>query len=267
MNTMVTVGKTPLGEDVKLGLSSGLLGLIQGQSGSGKSVLSSEIVISLAEAMGASFQPICIDPKRVSLAWLLPRAHVYINENDWLQVIDSLCSEMERRYLYMLREGLEEYPISPERPFILLVLEEMSAITNSQHLLKKEREHFQSQLVDYVNRCRQCGMGLLIICQSCDSSVMPTVVRSDCSTRFAMKTSGQEQVKMISAGREEECPCDLLTLPGQFYALTSETGGRWIKGRAPQPMSMEERVKRVARLAADKRTPYCLKWDSPEFLG
>ena len=262
----VEIGRTPLNVAVNVGIRAGLLGLIQGQSGSGKSVLGNNLVVGLIQRLRDEIQIAVIDPKRVSFNWLTPRAHVYTNETDWLTLLQSFVSEMDRRYAHMEEHGLETFPISPEQPFLLLVIEEMSAVTNNQRLLKKEREQLQTLLIDYSNRCRQCAMGLLIICQSCDSNTMPTVIRSNCSTRFALKTSGQEQVKMIAQGREEECPCGLLTLPGQFYALTSETNGRWVKGRT-KLTTLEERKSIIQRYATDKRTPYCLKWDSDKFLG
>lgn len=262
----IEIGRTPLGTPVLAGAAQGFLCLVQGATGSGKSVLASNVTLELAKAMGPSFQAAVIDPKRVSFAWAKPRFYVYTEETDWPRLLEALSSEMDRRYEYMASHGFVDCPISPDRPYILLVIEEMSAVTNSQRLLKRERDRIASLLIDYANRCRQCSMGLLIVCQSCDSTTMPTVVRSNCSTRFAMRTYGEEQVRMIAAGREEECPCDLLTLPGQFYALTSETHGRWVKGRARNTSA--EELGRVARtLAADKRTPYCLDWDSPDYLG
>lgn len=260
------VGHTPLNKPIRANLSRGFITLIQGQSSAGKTRLANNILIEMMGVCGAEIQFAVLDPKQVGYLSFNSRAHIYTGELQWLPLLEALNNEMLRRYSFMAERGISEYPVCESNPYILLVIDEMSAVTNNQRLLKKERDQFSSLLTSYSNQCRQAAMGLMILCQSCDHTVLPTVVRSNCSTRFAMKTAGADQVKMISAGREEECPCDLLTLPGEFFALTNETSGKWIRGRTWN-MSAERERAIISRYAKDKRTPYCLDWQNPEFLG
>lgn len=262
----ILVGHTPLGGEVRAGVDRGFIALVQGQSSAGKTRLANNILLRMMVAYGSRAQFAVVDPKQVGFLPFKERCHVYTEETQWLKLMEALCNEMLRRYSSMAEQGVSHFEVTERSPYILLVIDEMSAVSNNQRLLKKERERFASLLVTYSNQCRQAGMGLLILCQSCDSTVLPTVVRSNCSTRLAMRTAGQEQVKMISAGREEECPCDLLTLPGEFYALTTETDGRWVRGRTWSLSDSEERSI-IERCAQDKRTPYCLDWDNPAFRG
>jgi len=266
MSKQIAVGRSPLGAPVTLSLMDGFLCLVQGFSKAGKTILANNILLELIKTWGPELQIAIADPKKVGYMAFRPRCHVYPEETQWLPLLDALNNEMLRRYDHMASNGLSEYPITETDSFILLVLDEMAAITQNQRLLKKERDQFASLLTAYANQCRQAAMGLMILCQSCDSSVMPTVVRSNCSTRFAMRTAGAEQVKMISGGREEECPCDLLTRPGEFFALTSDTNGKWVRGRTWYTDSATEHAL-IERYAADKRTPYCLDWNNPEFTG
>lgn len=260
------IGHTPLNREVRAGIDRGFLTLVQGQSGSGKTRLGNNILLQMMKEYGDKCQYAIIDPKLVGYIPFKKRAHVYTNETEWMPLLEALNNEMLRRYSFMAEQEISEFKVSDQHPYILLVIDEMAAVTNNQRLLKKERMQIETLLTSYTNQCRQAAMGLMILCQSCDSGTFPTVVRSNCSTRIAMKTSGSTQVSMISEGRAEECPCDLLTLPGEFFALTSETKGKWIRGRTFN-MTTEEELSVIEQYASDKRTPYCLDWDNPEFLG
>lgn len=260
------VGNNPLRLPIYAGIKQGFITLVQGQSGSGKTRLANNILIKMMETYGSNMQFAIIDPKQVGYLMYKKRCHIYPDQETWLPLIEALNNEMLRRYNFMATNELTDYPLTEENPFLLLVIDEMSAVTNNQQLLKKVRDSLINQLVSYTNQCRQAGMGLMLLCQSCDSSVMPTVIRSNCSTRFAMKTAGAEQVRMISGGRDEECPCDLLSLPGEFYAITSETNNKWVRGRTWN-MSIDEELSLLQKFTSDKRTPYCLDWTNPEFLG
>lgn len=265
----VPFGVDAFGEKVFLGdvPHDPLIGIIAGMSGSGKTRAGNLIICQLVRYLGPCVQVVIIDPKAVGFIGFESRCHVYDRERDWFPLIDALSNEMQRRYRRMRDEGTPFFEISEDDPYLLLVIDEMSAVSNSTRLLKKEREEFMKKLLDYSFQCRQASMGLLILCQSCDSNTMPTSLRGNASTRIALRTAGAEQVTMIAgAKREDECPCDLLTLPGQFYAMTPATDGKWVKGRAwDMP---PERARQVMRdFSGDKRLPYCLDWQNPAFAG
>ena len=263
---LIPIGKSPLRKEIYAGLEQGFICLVQGQSGCGKTRLANNLLLEMMKVYGSLIQFAIIDPKQVGYFMYKDRCHVFPNQDDWLPLIEALNNEMLRRYSTMAENGQTEFILNEKNPFILLVIDEMSAVTNNQQLLKKARDTLLNQLITYTNQCRQASMGLMMICQSCDSSVMPTVVRSNCSTRFAMKTAGSEQVRMISGGREDECPCDLLTLPGEFYAITSCTNNKWVRGRTWN-LTLDNELDILKKHVKDKFTPYCLDWNNPEFVG
>lgn len=265
--TGITIGYTPTARPVKAGLSNGFLAMIAGQSGSGKSAFLNNILLQLMRTYRERVQFVIIDPKRVSFLPFKERCYLFNeDERDWVRVLQALANEMNRRYEAMARAGLDTFPISEANPYILLTIDELSAVMNSEVLTKSERAEIQNKLIDLACRMRQCGMGMLLAMQSASTDVIPSAVRANCSTRFAMKTSGDAMVKMVSGDRAEECPCDLLQYPGEFYACTSETGWRFVRGRTFRPD--KERTRTILEsVKNDKRPLYCMDWDNPGFLG
>lgn len=261
------IGYTPTAREVKAGISNGFLAIVAGQSGSGKTVLVNNILLQTMRTYRERVQFVVIDPKRVGFLPFKDRVYLLNEaENDWVRALQALVNEMNRRYEAMARAGLDTFPISEANPYILLVIDELSAVVNSDVLTKSERADIQNKLVDLACRMRQCGMGMLLAMQSASADVIPSAVRANCSTRFAMKTSGDAMVKMISGDRPEECPCDLLQYPGEVYACTSETGWRFTRCRTFRPDDARTR-KILESVKNDKRPLYCMDWDNPDFLG
>lgn len=265
--TGFTIGYTPTARPVRAGISHGFLAMVAGQSGSGKTVLVNNILLQMMRTYRERIQFVVIDPKRVGFLQFKDRVYLLNEaENDWVRALQALVNEMNRRYERMSRAGLDTFPVSEANPYILLVIDELSAVMNSDVLTKSERAEIQNKLIDLACRMRQCGMGMLLAMQSASTDVIPSAVRANCSTRFAMKTSGDAMVKMVSGDRPEECPCDLLQYPGEFYATTSETAWRFVRGRTFRPD--KERTRKILEsVKNDKRPLYCMDWDNPDFLG
>lgn len=258
------VGKTPIDTPIYASLDSGFLAAIFAQSGAGKTVLCQRLLQGMMLTYGADFQCIIIDPKRVGFFEYINRAHIYTDENDWPRLLQSLENEMLRRYEEMAQAGCSSYAISPERPFLLLVIDELNSVTNNQTLTKKERDEVIAKLISLSNQMRQASMGYLLISQTADTSVLPSIVRANTSTRFIMKMASTQQIKMATGDREDEV--SPLYMPGEFYALTSETNGRYVRGKAKiiTPDKVQEVMRKVN---PDKRPLRCLDWSNPDFLG
>lgn len=258
------VGKTPIGTPIYANIDRGFLAAIFAQSGAGKTVLCQQILQAMMLTYGASIQFVIIDPKRVGFFEYINRAHIYTDENDWLRLLQSLENEMLRRYEQMAKSGRSSYSISSENPFILLVIDELNSVTNNQMLTKKERDDVIAKLVSLSNQMRQASMGYLLISQTADTSVLPSIVRANTSTRFVMRMASTQQIKMATGDREDEV--SPLYMPGEFYALTSETNGRYVRGKAK--MLSTDKIQEIMRkVNADKRPLYCLDWNNPDFLG
>ncbi|MDJ1121806.1 FtsK/SpoIIIE domain-containing protein [Olsenella sp. YH-ols2217] len=266
LEASITVATSPLGHPLKVSLANGLLLIMQGASGCGKSAVLRNIIEDLCRVMGPLVQFVVVDPKQVSFLGFDARVHVFGNSGDWLRLTDSLLNEMRRRYAYMAKNRVRELEPTEERPFVVLVCDELSAVTADQTMLKKERDRLVSNLVQYSNQCRQASMGFMLSGQVISSETIPTVVRSNASTRIAMAVRGESLVNMISSDRPDECPCDLLTLPGEMYLLVPDGSNRWRRGRADWRDPQEQEA-RMARMAGDKRLPAFLDWESPEFKG
>ena len=178
MADLVTFARSPLGQDITLDPSAGGI-LIQGATGSGKSSCALSIALSLAR-MG--FSLCCLNPKYIGWSALAPVAHVVIDDGQFVKVMQSCADELRRRFLNMSSQGREVFMPSAEEPRFALIVEEVAALT-SANPDKRSRDAFLQSLLVYSNMSRAAGMCLVLICQSCDSTTIPTAVRSNAAAK------------------------------------------------------------------------------------
>lgn len=266
MKNEFLIGRRNTGEAVTASLDGGIQALIAGCSGSGKSAFVRNFLLNAFSAYGSNLQVVIIDPKAVSFSGFERRAHLYTDPNEYVQLVDALVSEMERRYARMQNGGMVELPLTEKTPFILLVVDEFAAFSGCQSLTKAQREALMANLTAYSNQCRQANMGAVYITQTPDVSVIPAAIRNNCSTRIALRLLSASAVDMISGDRFEECRADMIRLPGQFYAMTATTHGLFVRARAPF-LDDAAIAEKLGTMAQDRRGLYCLNWDDPEYLG
>ena len=94
---LIQVGRNPLKQILYAGLDNGFLGIIQGQSGSGKTRLANNLLLEMMKVYGSLIQFAIIDPKQVGYFMYKNRCHVYPNQEDWLPLIEALNNEMLQR--------------------------------------------------------------------------------------------------------------------------------------------------------------------------
>lgn len=261
------IGRKLTGEPLFETFSDGRQMLIAGASGSGKSAMARSITLSACKVLGQSLQVIVIDPKRISFMGWDCRVYVYTDERDWIFLIDSLLNEMRRRYAFMAEMQIRRWRAAPDTPMILLVVEEMAGVTCvGNSLTKSQRDELVRRMTSLSNQMRQCGMSAMYVTQTPDVSVIPAAIRNNCTTRIGLRLMSESAVGMITGDRQEEARCDLLRLPGQFYAMTGTTQGMFVRGRAFN-LSADDEQMELRRLRRDKRNLPFLEWDSPDYLG
>ena len=257
------IGFTPQAQKVLASFDAHML--VVGQSGGGKSVLLRNIILAGANDEGASTQFIVLDPKMVSFIGWDKRCHIFSRPEMYLQVLTSLENEMLRRYQKMVDLGVPSLDMTEETPRIVLVIDELNAFVQSQDTADKTKE-MNRLLMSLGNQARQANIALVLCGQSVGSEVIPTQLRAACAQRLILKLQGEEQITMASGGRNEECKASLLNLPGEMYALTTETLGNFVRCRTIARSHGDEQAL-IERLSQDKRSLDCLDWDNPEFLG
>ncbi|MCI6274796.1 MAG: hypothetical protein MR415_02980 [Coriobacteriaceae bacterium] len=264
----IRVATTPLGQPVEQGFGRFLMA-IQGESGCGKSSALETMLCRAAEGVRDLVQFAVLDGKTLSFMHMTPRMFVYTTSDEWIRVVRAFVNEVKRRYLLMAREGIEDLPITPERPYLLLVCDEMNVLSGETTWeTKAKRTEFMRLVEQYSQICRQANMGLVVSGQSLLADTITTATRSNLSSRLALRTSGPEQKAAINMGRDEECDPTILDvgLPGDCFALTDRTASRFVRCRADR-IPRQEQVEVMSSLACDKRMPACLDFDNPDFNG
>ena len=107
-------------------------------------------------------------------------------------------------------------------------------------------------------------MCLVLICQSCDSTTIPTAVRSNAAAKIGLRSDWTQWGMLI--GEDEEALSRTLSVtdPGELLARTSTTDG-WERGRTW--LVDEDRARREAlEIASDGRAvvPPFLDFNRPE---
>lgn len=262
----IVVAQDVLRRPVTIDINEKLMVLIAGQSGCGKSLLNKTLCLEAVKSLRDKLAIVVLDPKIVSFIGWGCRADVFTDINQYRLVLDSLYNEMLRRYQFMAEHGISELETTHERPYILLVVEEISAITQDQTLVKKEVDYIVSKLKSLSSRMRQASMGMIVVSQTADVSAVPSEIRNNLDIRFAMKCGNEKASQMQSGDRAEEAPSYLLNLPGEAYALTNTTNGRFVRCRGIVTSAQEE-MSVLKSLARDKPHLKCFDWNDKDFVG
>lgn len=149
--------------------------LVAGITGSGKSTTLRVLLAGLAT------QPVAlvlIDPKQVELAAFAERAWVVATEPEqWVQVLRSLCAEMEARYRQMADDGVIHIAGTTIRPPVVVVVEELA------NLLGARREPHEKEsarlLIRLAQKARAAGIYLVLATQRPDAETIPAQLRSN----------------------------------------------------------------------------------------
>ena len=267
---MLTAEKQPLnwgfgadGRPVVSTLANGLQAAVAGASGSGKSNTLKRFLLDACHKLGSSLQLVILDAKRVEFMSWAPRAYVYTDQADFVPVIDGLTGEYERRKLAMTSN---RWCISPDSPFILFVVDEVSAVLNAPEYTSAQRKALEMKLRGLSERMRATGMGAIWSGQTLSADVLPTSIRNNCTTRIVHQTMSEEALTMASGGRNEECRADLLPMPGMFFALTNTTRQRFVRGRS-KLLTPDKESCLLTALAKDKRPLHCLDFGAADYFG
>lgn len=257
-------GKFPFGrratqEKICMNLHDGAaFCMVQGQTGSGKSVLLNSVVLNSCvhyhnEGAGRNLVWVIIDPKRVGWLDFTSRCFVYTDPMDYLQVITSLCQLVDRRYQFMQDEGYTEYPVDADHPEIMLLLDEFAMLTTDPDLVKNgTAQQITQMLTQYTQKARQCKMGAIFASQKLTVDVLPNAIKNSCVHRIAMRVG--DSMTAGNVGDIKLVPSHMLKLPGEFYYNhPTQTKDTWIRGRSFYYKPAD--IKKVMDRLADDKQP------------
>ena len=248
----VVIGKTITGSPLVFSLAKLPHLLLAGTTGSGKSVLIHNLILSLLYKNSPDeLRLILIDPKRVEMCFYEDIPHLYTDiithPKKALNALNWAIAEMERRY--ELLEGikvrsLESYnqAISKKKdkedgeatlPYIVITIDELS------DLMATAPREFENAIVRVAQKSRAVGIHLIISTQRPSVNVITGLVKANIPARIALQVASQVDSRTIldTAGAE--------TLVGSGDLLFATSGGRKAI-RAQSAFVTEDEVKQVA---------------------
>jgi S-DNA-T family DNA segregation ATPase FtsK/SpoIIIE len=186
--------------------------LIAGSTGSGKSVLMQNIILSLA-ATNSPYQAeiIIIDPKQVDYLAFSDLPHlkggIIDEQGSAIETLNSLIKEMDRRYALLKSNrvtnifDLYKKEGASEKPPVLWVIHDEFA----EWMMTDEYKEAVGKVVSRLGvKARAAGIFLIFAAQRPDSSVMPMQLRSNLGNRLILKvdSEGTSEISLGERGAE-----------------------------------------------------------------
>lgn len=186
--------------------------LVAGSTGSGKSVLMQNIILSLAATnTPAQAEIIIIDPKQVDYLAFSDLPHIkdgIVDEQETaISKLNCLVEEMDRRYALLKSNrvtnifDLYQKADASEKPPVLWVIHDEFA----EWMMTDEYKEAVAKVVSRLGvKARAAGIFLIFAAQRPDSSVMPMQLRSNLGNRLILKvdSEGTSEIALGEKGAE-----------------------------------------------------------------
>ncbi len=206
------VGKNISGKPVLADLADMRHLLIAGTTGSGKSVMTNTIIMSLLYRNSpADMRLIIVDPKRVEMAVYKDIPHLLTPIiNDTTKALSAMkwaAGEMDRRYTIMEEEGVktiydynakmaskskeEKEEGNGKMPYIVIVIDEMS------DLMMQASKELEPLVVRIAQLGRAAGMHLVLATQKPIVKVITGLIKSNIPSRIAFRVLSSMDSRII----------------------------------------------------------------------
>ncbi len=205
-----------IGKDIAGAPSLGDLGemphlLVAGQTGSGKSVVINNLIVSLLyRCTPSDLKLILVDPKRVEFAPFNGIPHlltpVIVEPEKTLSALKWAVNEMERRYSLLAEYGhrnIKGYnadkTIQERMPFIVIVIDELA------DLMMLAAKDVEGLIVRIAQKARAVGIHLVLATQRPSVDVVTGLIKANVPARIALTVSSQVDSRTIidQAGAEK----------------------------------------------------------------
>lgn len=207
----VALGRDYGGNDVVIDLAALPHLLIAGTTGSGKSMILNDIILSLAQKYSPDYvRVLLVDPKFVEFSRYSGLPHALTKESivqtsDGIAALDYLIEEMENRYVCFREQGvanIDEYnkKATDKLPYLVLIIDEIA-----DYMLLENKRLFEIKLNRLAQKSRASGIHLVLATQRPDVSVVTGTVKANIPSRIALKTVSRidSMVVLNQKGAEE----------------------------------------------------------------
>lgn len=188
--------------------------LVAGTTGSGKTVVLNNLIISLAHRYSPDYvRFVLFDPKYVELSRYNGLPHMLTREavtsvRDALAAMDYLIDEMERRYNLFRQDHVAcirdynkaaEAKSQPRLPYLVFVVDELA------DMMAVSKSEFETKLMRLAQKARAAGIHIVLATQRTDIKVITGTVRANIPCRIALKvfSAYDSQTVINRAGAEK----------------------------------------------------------------
>jgi S-DNA-T family DNA segregation ATPase FtsK/SpoIIIE len=197
-----------IGKDIAGQASLGELGsmphmLVAGQTGSGKSVVINNLIVSLLyRCTPSELKLILVDPKRVEFAPYNGIPHlltpVIVEPEKTLSALKWAVNEMERRYSLLAEYGHRnvkgynaDKTIEEKMPFIVIIIDELA------DLMMLAAKDVEGLIVRIAQKARAVGIHLVLATQRPSVDVVTGLIKANIPARIALTVSSQVDSRTI----------------------------------------------------------------------
>lgn len=183
--------------------------LVAGATGSGKSVLINDLIVSLLYSNSPDdLKLILVDPKRVELSLYNNIPHlltpVITDTTKTINALRWVVSEMDRRYGVLQNAGKRNIAsyrkeVSDDMPYIVLVIDELA------DLMSVAANEVEGAIVRLAQMARAVGIHLVLATQRPSVDVITGLIKANVTARIAFSVASQIDSRTIldTAGAEK----------------------------------------------------------------
>ena len=224
MDIPLAVGKDVSGKPVVFDLAKAPHLLIAGTTGTGKSVCTNSLIVSLLFTFAPDdLKLIMVDPKVVEFEDYKRLPHLLtpiINDSGKVPIaLRWAVSEMERRYRQLAAAGvkkLSEYnsrpksdtvictddgqPIPDRLPYLVIIIDELADL-----MMTEAKKDAETSIVRIAQKGRAAGIHLILATQRPSTNIITGVIKGNLPSRFCFQVRSQidSRVVLDSMGAEK----------------------------------------------------------------
>lgn len=245
-------GLSPKGDVIHMPISAMPHMLVAGTTGSGKSVLLNELLLTMiVHATPDELKIAIVDPKKVEFTRYKNQPHMLANPvtdlDDAYALIRYMVIEMKRRYALMAEENvrnIESYNKKMAKkgqkplPYIILLCDEFSQ-------LMMEHREIEDEIVQLGQMARAAGIHLIIATQSPRTTVITGIIKANIPSRVSLMVASELESRIVL----DESGAEGLRPRGDMLI---KTGGSNNPIRAQGAFISDEEIDAVTKFLSDK---------------
>lgn len=234
--------------------------LIAGETGSGKGVLTQNLLLDICATNAPESARIwLVDPKHGGdYPWIRRLPHlgrpIVTKQDEAIEALKALTEEMERRYeaITAVASNMDGYnrKVAPEArlPRLFFVHDELG-----DWMADKDRPDYREAVESYVvrlaSKARAAGIHLILITQRPDKDALPGQIKANMNNKLCLRVSSKANSLIVL----DEVGAELLLGQGHLAAKLANERPSMQSGYvlAQVPFATEEELDRMADLVAD----------------